>query len=146
MFRRVNYVYTINDCYREYKKVTEKATRLPLSKFKELYTTFVMNWVEKAFDKGNMITFPYHIGSMYIVKEKKKLVDIRQTVIQKKRVYFNNDNTGGYSYFIKAKIGKLKYSWAYKAKRSIIINKFLFKKILNFIGLGKYYPAWVIEP
>lgn len=145
MQRRVNYVYTTQDVYKIYKKHTQDniGGRIPEPKFREIFNTFLESYIKICWDKGQPAKFPLGIGSVYVIKKKAKTVDIYQTKIQRKRVYFDLDSTGGYTYRIRGVQGSCPYSSFYKivkgTLRSILLNR-----IRDYVKLGRYYPSYKI--
>lgn len=146
MERRVNYLYTLGDAYKRYKKVTKSniSERLSESKFREVFNVFMEEYLKLCWDKGQPARFPYGLGHIYILKKKEKVVNLYESKKQKKRVYFNLDSTGGYVYYIRYEKGRLPYSWAYKLIKSKI-RKILTQRIRDYIKLDKYYPAYKIQ-
>ena len=145
--RRVNYIYSLQDAYIEYKKLTRNdiKNRLSEAKFKEIFITFLDAFLFECFDTGQPARLPYNLGTLYIRKSKKKIVNIPESIKQKKKVYYNNDHTGGYYYKIVVHSNKLKYAWAYKGVSLPKLSEKLYKRILDFADKGKYYPTFVKE-
>ena len=145
--RRVNYIHSLQDAYVEYKKLTKNdvKNRLSEAKFKEVFITFLDTFLFECFDAGQPARLPYNLGTLYIKKSKKKFVNISESIKQKKKVYYNNDHTGGYYYKIMVRAKTLKYAWAYKGISLPKLSEKLYKRILDFADRGKYYPTFVKE-
>lgn len=148
--RRVNYLFTLEDCYVAYKKVTKSNIKERLSKadFSKLFNTFFFELLFYNLDKGSEAILPMNLGSLFLIKYKsrKNVVDWIKTAKLGKRSYITNDHSGGYTYKLIYKKAKYcKYINFYKYRTGQALKRRLFNKIMSFSKLGKFYPAYFIS-
>lgn len=145
--RRVNYVFTLEDCYVAYKKATKSNIKERLSKsdFSKLFTTFFIELLFYNLDKGTEAILPLNLGSFILVKHKSKkhIIDWKKTMSLGKLSYTANDHSGGYCYkLIYKKAKRCKYASFYTFKTGQALKHRLFNRIMEWSKNNRFYPAY----
>ena len=88
---KLRYSYTLRDIAR---KISYKRHIVIQRVFKK----FMEKVIIKIVTDGFRFKMPYNTGSLYLIATKEPALNIKETIRQKKRIYYNNDDSMGYSY------------------------------------------------